>query len=205
MTSGRHTRSSVQRQRRPIFSAEPFARLCTSAPTPQWARRPFHPWGDIEGGGALVMGVAGSQRVGVFQGMGWNGRCGGATRAPACIGQLRGMLRIAPPRWHGASWARRTSSLSTASFCNGCMARADKINRESGHAGWQEPLGPGAQEQPQERSHGRRTRVSMQKSEYGQEATRSDQGRVSANNAGTQFLRNTGGCLPHVRQLLMTF
>ena len=87
--------------------------------------------GDIEGGGALVMGVAGSQRVGVFQGMGWNGRCGGATRAPACIGQLRGMLRIAPPRWQGplalaapalsrplpsatAAWRGRTRSTARA-------------------------------------------------------------------------------------------
>ena len=185
MTSGRHTRSSVQRQRRPFFSAEPFARLCTSAPTPQWARRSFHPWGH--------------RRRGCFgDGSGWlaaGGRVSGHgmewalwwCNTSSCL--YRTIARHAADRSSslaGASCASRTSSFSTASFCNGCMARADKINRESGHAGC-------------------RTRVNMQKSEYGQEATRSDQGRVSANNAGTQFLRNTGGCLPQVRQLLMSF
>ena len=154
MTSGRHTRSSVQRQRRPFFSAEPYARQYTSAPTPQSAPRSFHPFeglGDIEGGGALVMGVAGSQRVGVFQGMGWNGRCGGATRAPACIGQLRGMLRIALPRWQEplgpgaqalsrplpsatAAWRERTRSTARAVAQAGrsLSGQTHKSNRERG-------------------------------------------------------------------------
>ena len=73
-----------------FFSAEPYARQYTSAPNPQSAPRLVPPpegLGDIEGGGALVMAVAGSERVGVVQGMGWKGRCGGAIRASARIGQ----------------------------------------------------------------------------------------------------------------------